>query len=140
MYEEIIKMPHHKSIKYPHMPLSERAAQFSPFAALTGYADIIKETARITENKLELNEDALNILNNKFQYIVSNISTKPVITIVFFKPDKRKSGGEYVTVSGKAFKYKEHERCLILEDGTSIPVDDIIDIECSIFDLINDCN
>ena len=95
-YEDIINLPHHVSATRPQMSMLDRAAQFSPFAALTGYDAAIKETGRLTDEKIEMDEEALNILNMKFQILVDSLDDEPEVTFTYFKPDERKAGGAYL--------------------------------------------
>ena len=132
-YEDIIHLPHHVSSKRPRMPMSDRAAQFSPFAALTGYDDAIRETGRLTEQKIQLDEEALAILDEKFHVLQEHLDEHPEIQFTYFKPDERKAGGTYITASGIVKKIQEYERQLILEDGSVIPIDDILEMESPIF-------
>ena len=127
-YEDIINMPHHVSKKHPQMSLEARSAQFAPFAALVGYEDAVEETARLTTNKKEINEEQKTILNNKLQKIKKNILQKPEITFTYFVPDSRKQGGKYITCTGKVRKIDEYNQKIILEDRTQIPILDIIEI------------
>ena len=132
-YEDIIHLPHHVSSKRPRMPMSDRAAQFSPFAALTGYDDAIRETGRLTEQKVHLDEEALATLDEKFHVLQEHLDESPEIQFTYFKPDARKAGGTYITVLGIVKKIQEYERQLILEDGNVIPIDDILEMESPIF-------
>lgn len=133
MYEDIINLPHHVSKTRPQMSMRDRAAQFSPFAALTGYDAAIKETGRLTDERLELDEDAKAALDMKQAYPLEMIDEQPEITIIYFLPDTKKSGGAYVTATGKLKRFDEYERLLILTNGKKIPMDDIADIECDLF-------
>lgn len=128
-YEDIINFPHHVSNKHPKMTLEARAAQFAPFAALTGYDDEIKETARLTNERIELDDEAKNILNNKIRIILEQISTRQVVTFTYFIPDLQKEGGKYVTVTGVVKKINEYKKMIILEDKTEIPIKEIINIQ-----------
>lgn len=93
MYEDIINLPHHVSTKRPQMSMLDRAAQFSPFAALTGYDAAIKETGRLTDEKIEMDEASLNMLNMKFQLLVEALGDEHEVSFTYFKPDERKAGG-----------------------------------------------
>lgn len=133
MYEDIINLPHHVSSTRPQMSMLDRAAQFSPFAALTGYDAAIKETGRLTDEKIELDEDTKAALDMKQAYLIEMIDAQPEISITYFLPDTKKSGGAYVTVTGNLKRFDEYERLLILTDGKKIPMDDIADIESDLF-------
>lgn len=98
-YAGIMNLPHHVSPTRPQMPISDRAAQFSPFAALTGYAGVIRETARLTDRKIELDETMLTALNERYQLLLSVLDAEPEVEITYFVPDERKSGGAYRTVT-----------------------------------------
>ncbi len=128
-YDDIIHLPHHVSSTRPQMSMEDRAAQFSPFAALTGYDAAIDETGRLTDEKIELDEDTLHILNAKIQLVIDNLSKKLEFYITYFKPDEYKEGGSYLTVSGVVKKVDDYERLLVMQDGTKIPMDDILNIE-----------
>ncbi|WP_024854832.1 hypothetical protein [Mediterraneibacter gnavus] len=135
-YDDIINLPHFVSKKYPQMSMSDRAAQFSPFAALAGYDAAIKETARLTDRRVELDEDVLDRLNERL-YILRKVlddgSVYPEVRITYFEKDLRKDGGKYITVSGRVRKIHEYRNVVIFEDGTEIPVHDISDIDGDVF-------
>jgi hypothetical protein len=135
-YDEIMDLPHHVSKTRPQMPMSDRAAQFAPFAALTGYDDAVKETGRLTDDKIELEESSLNELNAKIQLLRENLADAPEITFTYFKPDERKAGGAYLTTTGTVKKLDDYERQIVLHDGTKLPMDDILDISGVIFAMI----
>lgn len=128
-YDDIINLPHHVSPTRPQMPMSDRAAQFSPFAALTGYEDVISETARLTDKKIELNEEALSILNRKFQALTEELKNEPDVIFTYFAPDQRKDGGAFVEIKGKIKKIEFFERLIIMKNGTKLIMDNIMDIE-----------
>ena len=132
-YDDIINLPHHVSATRPQMSMLDRAAQFSPFAALTGYDAAIKETGRLTDEKIIMDEEALNMLNMKFQILIDNLFDEPEVTITYFKPDERKSGGAYIELIGIVKKFDEFERQIMMQDGTKIPMDDILNIESELF-------
>ena len=132
-YDDIIDLPHHVSATRPQMSMMDRAAQFSPFAALTGYDAAIKETGRLTDEKIEMDEDRKAALDMKQAYLIEMIDEQPEISITYFLPDEKKSGGAYVTVTGNLKRFDEYERLLILTDGKKIPMDDIADIESDLF-------
>ncbi len=127
-YDDIIDLPHHVSKKHPRLTMEQRAAQFAPFAALTGYGDAVKETARLTENRIELDEEEKLIIDNKLKEILNNIQNNPKVTITYFIPDLKKSGGEYVTIIQNVKKIDTYKQCLILNDKSEIPIKEIIEI------------
>ena len=127
-YDDIINLPHHVSVKHPRLSKEQRAAQFAPFAALTGYGDAIKETARITEDRIEIDEEEKKKIDNKIIELKSKINDKPKVTITFFIPDIKKSGGEYVTIIGNLRRIDEYNKLLILEDKKKILIEEIIEI------------
>lgn len=128
-YDDIINLPHHVSAVRPHMPMQDRAAQFQPFRALTGYEDAVRETARLTEEKPQLTEDEKAILDARLQKLADEIAGQPRVTLTYFQPDKKKAGGEYVTVTGKLKKIDDFEGVLILAEGERIFMEDILDIQ-----------
>lgn len=128
-YDDILYLPHPVSKKHSQMSLADRAAQFSPFAALTGHEDAIRETARLTDERIELDENRKRILNEKLLLILELISHRPVVSITYFQPDKKKEGGAYITVSGNLKKLDEYHRLLELTDGVQIPIDEIYELE-----------
>ena len=132
-YKDIINLPHYQSKKRPHMSNYDRAAQFSPFAALTGHDEAIKETARLTDRRLKLDEATKTMLNEKFSFIMEHIYDRPEITVTYFIPDEKKSGGMYADFSGRVKKYDYLNRILYFTDNTEIKVDDITEIESEIF-------
>jgi hypothetical protein len=133
MYEDIIHLPHHVSATRPQMSMSDRAAQFSPFAALTGYDEAIKETGRLTDDRIELDENTRTALDIKQAYLAENINIHPEISITYFLPDTKKDGGEYVTATGSLKRIDEYERMLIFVDGRKIPMDEIANIDGNLF-------
>ena len=132
-YDDMIYMQNPTPTCKPRMSLYERAAQFSPFAALTGYEDAVEETARLTDTRLELSEDMKTILNEKMQMIVDNLNSEPIVTITYFVPDKKKSGGAYVDVTGVVKEIDEYERCIVMTDKKKIPIEQIRAIEGELF-------
>ena len=132
-YADIINMPHHTSPNRPRMPEGDRAAQFSPFAALTGYDATVAEAGRLTDSELCLTEDAKTVLNEKMQMILDRLDDKPIVTITYFVPDSRKDGGAYVSATGVVKEISAIARAIMLEDKTSIPIDQICEIEGDMF-------
>ena len=135
-YEDIINLPHHVSPTRPQMPMSDRAAQFAPFAALTGYDAAIKETGRLTDEKIELDEEALTALDMKYQLLMDALDDEPEVTITYFQPDERKAGGKYVSAVGAVIKVDDFERLITMQDGTKIPMDDVLSIEGELFSVL----
>ena len=127
-YDDIINLPHHQSSKRPHMSNYQRAAQFAPFAALTGYDAAIDETARLTDQKLGLSYEQADHLNAQIQRIIENIIDKPQVEITYFVPDNRKSGGEYMTVTGYVRRIDDHNREIVFVDGPTVKIDDVWNI------------
>ena len=128
-YNDIINLPHPTSSKHPRMSLHDRAAQFSPFAALTGYDSAIKETSRLTDTKIELDEDAKVRLDEQLQFIKNNLGEEIEVTFTYFVPDEKKSGGEYISHTGIVRKIDEYNRNVIMQDKTIIPIEYISNIE-----------
>lgn len=135
-YDDIINLPHHVSTTRPHMSDINRAAQFSPFAALTGYDAAIKETGRLTEERVELDEYTKEHLNDRLQIIADQLKEHPEIAVTYFQPDAKKDGGAYITASGTAKKIDIYERVIIMTDDTTIPIYEIIGIEGQIFETM----
>ena len=136
-YADIIDLPHHQSDTRPKMSNYDRAAQFSPFAALTGHADSIKETARLTDDYSEPSEEMKAIMNEKILFLMEQLENQPEITITFFKPDEKKQGGAYITITGVVKKIKTYERQIQMTTGDLIPIDMIFGIDGKIFSRID---
>ena len=132
-YDEIMGLPHHVSKTRPQMPMSDRAAQFAPFAALTGYDAAIKETGRLTDERIELDVEALIALDMKYQLLMEALDEAPEVTITYFQPDERKAGGKYVSAVGAVKKIDDFERRITMRDGTRIPTDDVLSIDGELF-------
>lgn len=132
-YDDIINLPHHTSASRPQMSAHDRAAQFSPFAALAGYDSAITETRRLTNEKVELDEDSKADLNERLCIIQDRMDEQSKVSIIYFQPDKQKSGGAYVTVSGCVKKIDGYERTVVMQDDTKIPIDDIFEIDGELF-------
>ena len=127
-YSDIIDLPHHVSRIHKQMPISDRAAQFSPFAALTGHSEAIFETARIIDQKLELDDQQKIMINKQLNDIKTLITQHPMITITYFIQDTKKEGGLYSTITGKVKKINEIDQMLILDNNINIQFDDIYNI------------
>lgn len=128
-YDDILNMPHHVSSTRPHISMHDRAAQFSPFSALTGYDDTVRETARLTDEKQELTADRITDLNQKIAFLKEHTEERPQITVEYFIPDEKKSGGKYVTLSGKFRRIDEYNHNMVFVSGEEIPLNDIFGIE-----------
>ena len=128
-YDDILHLPHPEPRTHPRMPLIERAAQFSSFAALTGYEDAVAETARLTDARRELDRDALEALDEKLRRLRERLGEQPQTEIRYFVPDGKKAGGHYETVRGRVKKIDEHAALLLLADGRKIPLGEIAAIE-----------
>lgn len=137
-YADIMTLPRHVSAKYPRMPLSDRAAQFSPFAALTGHEEAILETARITDDFVELDDDRKIQINEQLGLIKEHLFQKPEIEVTYFQPDGKKSGGAYVAVRGRVKKIDECSRRILFLDGTALPMDYIFSIKGELFQNTDD--
>ena len=135
-YDDIINLPHHQSKSRPHMSMADRAAQFSPFAALSGYDEAVKETARLTDRKQELSEEDMAALSAKMALLQERINEQPEVTITYFIPDGKKDGGAYSTISGNVKRIDDFERTLTLTNQTKIPLDDIAEITGEVFVIL----
>lgn len=132
-YDDIINLPHHKSLVHKPMSMESRAAQFAPFAALSGYGDAVKETARFTDKEIIIDDGLKEMLNDKLQYLLGRIKSKPYATFTYFIKDKNKDGGKYKTISNKIKKIDLYNQYVVLIDNTKIPINDIINISSDIF-------
>ena len=132
-YSKIISLPHHQSATRKRMSNYDRAAQFAPFAALTGHDEAIKETARLTDDYMEMGEDRLGELSAKIQLLIDKLSEQPEITVVYFIPEVRKSGGSYAEKTGIVRIIDEYERTLVFYDGDKILIDRVADFKGEIF-------
>lgn len=133
-YDDLLELPHHVSKVHPQMPVRERAAQFSPFAALTGYEAAVRETARLTDELAELDEDCREELDRRLALLWENLGRKPEVTILYFEPDGRKAGGEYRSAEGTVKKIDTWGRCLVMSDGLRLPMEHIVQIEGELFE------
>lgn len=138
-YDDIIMLPHHVSKKHPQMSPLNRAAQFSPFAALTGYDAAIQEAQRLTDSFIEIDESREIELNEQFSFIRENLDKQPELKITCFQPDEKKSGGSYITVCGRIKKIDECNRQIVFVDGTTLPIDYILSMQGELFSRM-DCS
>ena len=125
--------PHHVSQNQPQMPMLDRAAQFAPFAALMGYEAAVVETARLTSERRELSSQEAEELNRRLAAIITRLPDRPEATAEYFVPDDRKAGGAYVSVTGRVRHIAVPEKTLVMEDGTVIPIEDVVSITSEIF-------
>ena len=136
IYADIINLPHHEITSRQRMSQINRAASFSPFAALTGYDDAVKETARLTSKRIEIDGGTKEVLNDKLRIAVEKADEQPEVSITYFLPDKKKSGGAYVTVTAVIKRIDEYERQIVLADKSTIPLGDLYEIESDIYNGI----
>lgn len=132
-YENMLDMPHYEPRNHPRMTMEQRAAQFAPFAALTGYSAAIAETGRLTGSRVVLEEDDLQALDRRMSYLKEHLKDCPEVEFTYFKPDALKDGGEYVTVTGTVKKIDEPSGTVFLTSGERIPASDILDLDGEIF-------
>ena len=132
-YEDIVDLPPHISKKHPQPSMMDRAARFAPFAAITGYEEMVLEEARVTEERVDLDEGALSLLNEKLNMIQEFIDEEPEVTITYFEPDKKKSGGAYIDITGTVKRIDEYEHLVIMTDGKKIRIEDIYGLESYLF-------
>ncbi|MBE7004094.1 MAG: YolD-like family protein [Ruminococcaceae bacterium] len=132
-YEDIIHLPHHVSLTHAHMPLLDRAAQFAPFKALTGYEDDMEETARLTDERVVLDETRIAQLDERLRLLSEHLAEAPAVSITYFRPDRCKEGGSYETVTGAVKKLDPVQQVILLRDGRQIPIEDVFDISGELF-------
>jgi len=132
-YEDIVDLPHHVSKKHPQPTMADRAARFAPFAAITGYEEMVLEEARVTDDRIEMDESSKAALNEKLNMILEFIDEQSEVSITYFEPDKRKAGGAYVTVTGTVKRIDEYEHLVIMTDGKKINIDDIYNLQGELF-------
>ena len=132
-YNDIIHLPRHVSKRHPQMSLYNRAAQFAPFSALTGYGAAIAETARQTNSKIEMMEDDRQLMDRKLSILTTCLEEEPTITITYFQPDGRKDGGQYLTITGVVKAIRTNERIIMMKDRTKISIDTIVGLEGELF-------
>lgn len=135
-YEDIVNLPPHISKKHPQPTMMERAARFAPFAAITGYEEMVLEEARVTEERIELSEGAKAVLNKKLGILKENLNDWPEVTVTYFEPDQRKSGGAYVSSTGVIRRIDEHQHLIQMMDGKRIFMDEIYEIESAFFERL----
>ena len=132
-YDDILYRSRPVSTTHPPMSQADRAAQFSPFAALTGYEAAVRETARLTQGRMTLSEEEKESINRVLLYLQDHLSEQPPVLVTYFLPDQKKDGGAYLTLRGTLRRIAPLERQLLLTDGTQIPIDDITQLQCPSF-------
>ena len=132
-YEDIINLPPHISKKHPQPTMMERAARFAPFAAIAGYEEMVLEEARVTEERIDLDEGTLALLNEKLNMILEFLDEEPEVMITYFEPDKKKDGGAYVSVTGVVKRIDEYEHLVIMTDGKKINIEEIYNLQSELF-------
>ena len=132
-YEDIVNLPPHISKRHPQPSMMDRAARFAPFAAITGYEEMVLEEARVTEERIDLDEGTLSLLNEKLNMIQEFLDEEPEVTITYFEPDKKKSGGAYVNITGIVKRIDEYEHFVIMTDGKKIRIEDIYAMGSDLF-------
>jgi len=135
-YDDIIHLPHPISPRHPRMSVRSRAAQFAPFAALSGYGDAIDETGRLTDRQILPDESEVSSLERRLQLLWENLAAQPRAIFTYFRPDERKSGGAYFTVEGTVKKIDPIEKAVTLQRGTVIPMEDLLSVESELFSLL----
>ncbi len=136
-YDDIINLKHHTSSRYPRMSIYKRAVQFAPFAALTGYSEAIKETARLTHKKIEISEDMKKIIDMKLQIIDEHIKERPEIKIMYFEEDKMKAGGEYIEYTGNLKRLDMLKQVMIFTGGLKVNINNIFDIKTDLLKIMD---
>ncbi|MBR5272259.1 MAG: YolD-like family protein [Clostridia bacterium] len=132
-YEDIINIPRHISKTHPQASMADRAARFSPFAAISGYEEMVKEAARVTEERVEITDAAKELLNEKLNMIAGHLNEEHEVTITYFEPDKKKSGGAYISVTGTVKRIDELKRIVIMKNNKKIKIDDISALDSELF-------
>ena len=127
-YDDIIALPHPEPRTHPRMSLNDRAAQFSPFAALTGHSAAIAETGRLTDSRITLDESEMARVDAELQHLQELLPSRPTVSITYFVPDERKAGGSYQTVTGTVRRIDTVNGILLLTDRREVPIADIFDI------------
>lgn len=135
-YEDMLHLPHHVSRTHPRMPANDRAVQFAPFAALTGYDAAVRETARLTTEKIALDENVKAMLDRKLRLLLERLPEQPQISVTYFQPDERKAGGAYLTFTGAVRRIDVYDGALVMANGKRIPVDDILEIKSECFEAL----
>ena len=131
-YDDILDHPYPLETRRPRMSMTDRAGQFSPFAALTGYEAAVEEAARLTDEQREMTEDMKATIDGRLRFLADRLEEEPMVTVTYFVPDKRKKGGAYLTVTDRVREIDEIERCLVLAERGRIPIEVIRELECEL--------
>lgn len=137
-YDDLLDLPHHVSVTHPHITLYDRAAQFAPFKALTGYEDDVEETARLTDQRIELDADTIERLDARLRLLEERLVDAPTVSITYFRPDERKEGGSYEVATGVVKRIDAIKHALLLRDGRQIPIGDISGIDGELFSALGE--
>lgn len=132
-YEDIVNLPRHISKIHPQATMADRAARFSPFAAISGYEDMVKEAARVIEERIDISDATKELLNEKLNMIIEFLDEEPEVTITYFEPDKKKDGGAYISITGTVKRIDEYERIVLMSDDKKIRIEEIYAIESDLF-------
>ena len=132
-YEDIVNLPRHITKIHPQATMDDRAARFSPFAAISGYEDMVKEAARVTEERIDITDATKELLNEKLNMIIEFLDEEPEVTITYFEPDKKKDGGAYISITGTVKRIDEYERFVLMSDDKKIRIEEIYAIESDLF-------
>ena len=132
-YEDIVNLPRHISKVHPQATMADRAARFSPFAAISGYEDMVKEAARVTEERIDITDAMKELLNEKLNMIIEFLDEEPEVTITYFEPDKKKDGGAYISITGTVKRINEYERIVLMSNDKKIRIDEIYALESDLF-------
>lgn len=132
-YEDIVNIPRHISKVHPQATMADRAARFSPFAAISGYDDMVKEAARVTEERIDITDATKELLNEKLNMIIEFLDEEPEVTITYFEPDKKKDGGAYISITGTVKRIDEYERIVLMSNDKKIRIDEIYALESDLF-------
>ncbi len=132
-YEDIMELPHHVSRKHPQMTMAQRAAQFMPFVAMQGQMESVRETERLTDDRIDLDDTVKEMVDRKLQHLLASVKDRPEIKVYYFVPDQRKEGGAYCIKTGQVKKIDVYNNVVIFVDGERIPINDIMDLEGNIF-------
>lgn len=128
-YDDIINLEHHVSTKHSRMSLENRSAQFAPFSALTGYEEAVKEEARVTESRIDIDEEAKIEVNEKLNYIIKHLDKNIIVSVTYFEKDKKKQGGSYKTIKGIIKKIDDSRKTIEMQTGEIIKIEELKKIE-----------